>query len=141
MRVGNDREAKDLLEQCYDNGFRNAATANSLKLLDSLQNYETVRTQHAVLRLHKSEAALLRPYVEREADRAIATFEKKYNLRLPGPVQIELYPMHEDFAVRTMGMPGLGALGVTFVMSIAMDSPSGRERRAAITGRAPCGTS
>lgn len=126
MRVGNDREAKALLEECYGNGFRNAATANSLKLLDSLENYETVRTERAVLRLHKSEAALLRPYVEREANRAIAAFEKKYNLRLPGPVQIELYPMHEDFAVRTMGMPGLGALGVTFVMSIAMDSPSGR---------------
>ena len=126
MRTGQDREAKELLEQCYENGYRNAATANSLKLLDSLRNYETIRTKHAVLRLHKSEAALLRPYVEREADRAIAAFEKKYGLRLPGPVQIELYPNHEDFAVRTMGMPGLGALGVTFVLSIAMDSPSGR---------------
>ena len=30
------------------------------------------------------------------------------------PVQVEVYPDHEDFAVRTMGMPGLGALGVTF---------------------------
>jgi len=126
MRVGNDREAKELLEQCYENGFRNAATANSLKLLDSLRNYETFRTKRAVLRLHKSEAALLRPYVERETERAITVFEKKYGVTLPEPVQIELYPMHEDFAVRTMGMPGLGALGVTFVMSIAMDSPSGR---------------
>lgn len=126
MRVGDDVEAKKLLEEAFDNGFRNAATANSLKLLDSLRNYETIRTKRAVLRLHKSEAALLRPYVEREAERAIATFEQKYKLRLPGPVQIEFYPLHEDFAVRTMGMPGLGALGVTFVMSIAMDSPSGR---------------
>lgn len=126
MRVGNDQEAKQLLEQCYESGFRNAATANSLKLLDSLKNYETVRTKRAVLRLHKSEAALLRPYVERETERAITVFEKKYDTTLPGPVQIELYPMHEDFAVRTMGMPGLGALGVTFVLSVAMDSPSGR---------------
>ena len=35
-------------------------------------------------------------------------------MKLPGPVQVEVYPDHEDFAVRTMGMPGLGALGVTF---------------------------
>jgi hypothetical protein len=41
-------------------------------------------------------------------------------------VQVEVYPDHEDFAVRTMGMPGLGALGVTFGLVIAMDSPSGR---------------
>ena len=41
-------------------------------------------------------------------------------------MQVEVYPDHEDFAVRTMGMPGLGALGVTFGEVIAMDSPSGR---------------
>jgi tetratricopeptide (TPR) repeat protein len=44
---------------------------------------------------------------------------------------VEVYPDHEDFAVRTMGLPGLGALGVTFTSAtygsfIAMDSPSGR---------------
>jgi hypothetical protein len=39
---------------------------------------------------------------------------------------LEVYPDHEDFAVRTMGMPGLGALGVTFGEVVAMDSPSGR---------------
>ena len=40
---------------------------------------------------------------------------------------MEVYPNHEDFAVRTLGMPGLGALGVTFGYAIAMDSPSGRK--------------
>ena len=42
-------------------------------------------------------------------------------------MQVEVYPDHEDFAVRTMGMPGLGALGVTFGNVVAMDSPSGRK--------------
>ena len=48
-------------------------------------------------------------------------------MTLPGPVQVEVYPDHEDFAVRTMGMPGLGALGVTFGEVVAMDSPSARK--------------
>jgi tetratricopeptide (TPR) repeat protein len=39
---------------------------------------------------------------------------------------LEVYPDHEDFAVRTTGVPGLGALGVTFGTVVAMDSPSGR---------------
>src|SRR5207245_6273915 len=47
-------------------------------------------------------------------------------MKLERPVQVEVYPDHEDFAVRTTGVPGLGALGVTFGYSIAMDSPSGR---------------
>ena len=48
-------------------------------------------------------------------------------MKLTGPVQVEVYPDHEDFAVRTMGMPGLGALGVTFGQVVAMDSPSARQ--------------
>ena len=48
-------------------------------------------------------------------------------MTLPGPVQLEVYPNHEDFAVRTTGMPGLGALGVTFGEVVAMDSPSARK--------------
>ncbi len=58
--------------------------------------------------------------------RALATYDKKYQFHLAKPVQVEVYPDHEDFAVRTMGMPGLGALGVTFGYVVAMDSPSGR---------------
>ena len=30
------------------------------------------------------------------------------------PIVVELYPDHEDFAVRTAGMPGLGILGAAF---------------------------
>jgi hypothetical protein len=58
--------------------------------------------------------------------KVIRTYEAKYKFKLERAVQVEVYPDHEDFAVRTMGMPGLGALGVTFGYSIAMDSPSGR---------------
>jgi hypothetical protein len=70
---------------------------------------------------------LLRPYVQAELHTILATYEKKYRMKLPGPVQVEVYPNHEDFAVRTMGMPGLGALGVTFGEVVAMDSPSARK--------------
>ncbi len=69
----------------------------------------------------------MRPYFEDVLKRAMATYDKKYKMTLPGPVQVEVYPDHEDFAVRTMGMPGLGALGVTFGEVVAMDSPSGRK--------------
>ena len=49
-------------------------------------------------------------------------------MKLSGPVQPgRADPDHEDFAVRTMGMPGLGALGVTFGQVVAMDSPSARK--------------
>jgi tetratricopeptide (TPR) repeat protein len=126
MRLGQEDEPRQQLELCYANGYRDAATVNSLRLLDSYRNFVTYRDDTTILKLHKKEAELLRPYFEAELKRAMATYDKKYHMSLPGPVQVEVYPDHEDFAVRTMGMPGLGALGVTFGEVIAMDSPSAR---------------
>jgi tetratricopeptide (TPR) repeat protein len=127
MRLGQETEPKQHLELAYTNGYRNAATANSLKLLDSYKNFTTFRDDTVILKLNTKEAELLRPYFTEYTKRAIATYSAKYKVTLPGPVQIEVYPDHEDFAVRTMGLPGLGALGVTFGTVIAMDSPSGKK--------------
>jgi len=131
MRLGQEEEPLQQLEMSYNNGQRDAATVNSLRLLDSYKNFVTFHevTPNGTtnLKLRKSEADLLKPYFDVELHKAIATYEKKYKMTLPGPVQLEVYPDHEDFAVRTMGMPGLGALGVTFGEVVAMDSPSGRK--------------
>jgi tetratricopeptide (TPR) repeat protein len=127
MRLGQDQEARNQLEACYEHGYRNDATVNSLRLLDSYQNFVITKDPGIVLKLHKKEADLLRPYFEEQLRQDILDYEKKYRMKLPGPVQVEVYPDHEDFAVRTMGMPGLGALGVTFGEFVAMDSPSSRE--------------
>jgi cellulose synthase operon protein C len=127
MRLGQEEEPLQQLEMSYNNGQRDAATVNSLRLLDSYKNFVTFRDDTTILKLRKNEAELLRPYFEAELHKIMATYEKKYKMKLPGPVQVEVYPDHEDFAVRTMGMPGLGALGVTFGEVVAMDSPSGRK--------------
>ncbi|MFZ0978613.1 MAG: tetratricopeptide repeat protein [Candidatus Acidiferrales bacterium] len=127
MRLGQEDEPRRQLEMCYDNGYRNEATVNTLRLLDSYKNFVIFKDATTIIKLNEKEADLLHPYVEEILKRAMATYEKKYKMTLPGPVQVEVYPDHEDFAVRTTGMPGLGALGVTFGMVVAMDSPSGRQ--------------
>lgn len=127
MRLGQEDEPRQQLEMCYENGYRNEATVNTLRLLDSYKNFVVFKDETTIVKLNKKEADLLHPYVDEILKRAIATYEKKYKMKLPGPVQVEVYPDHEDFAVRTMGMPGLGALGVTFGEVVAMDSPSGRK--------------
>lgn len=127
MRMGQQDEPYKELELSYNNGYRDAATVNSLRLIDSYKNFDTYRDSQTIIRLNKSEAALLLPYMQSELHTILATYEKKYKMTLPGPVQLEVYPNHEDFAVRTTGMPGLGALGVTFGEVVAMDSPSARK--------------
>ncbi len=126
MRLGKEDEPFKELQLSYDNGYRDAATVNSLRLLDSYKNFETFRDATTILKLNKTEAAVLLPYLQSELHSILATYNEKYQMKLSGPVQVEVYPNHEDFAVRTMGMPGLGALGVTFGEVVAMDSPSAR---------------
>ncbi|MCC7174281.1 MAG: tetratricopeptide repeat protein [Bryobacterales bacterium] len=126
MRLGHDAEAKQHLEACYRAGNTYPSVGNPLRLLDSYKNFRYIKRDNIVLKLHQREADLLLPYVEEELRRAISAYEKKYKFRLDRPVQLEIYPDHEDFAVRILGMPGMGALGVTFVNVVAMDSPSGR---------------
>jgi tetratricopeptide (TPR) repeat protein len=127
MRLGQQEEAQKELELSYNSGYRDAATVNSLRLIDSYKNYVVFRDSATILKLKKTEAELLRPYFQNELRVILKTYSKKYDMNLPAPVQLEVYPDHEDFAVRTMGMPGLGALGVTFGEVVAMDSPSARK--------------
>jgi tetratricopeptide (TPR) repeat protein len=127
MRLGQVDEPHRQLEMCFNNGYRDKPTANSLRLLDSYKNFTTFTSPQTIVKLDTKEAAVLRPYVDAVLARAMTTYAQKYKMTLPGPVQVEVYPNHEDFAVRTDGMPGLGALGVTFGMVVAMDSPSGRK--------------
>ncbi len=127
MRLGNDTEARGELKQCYDAHHSSAQTRNALKFLDTLNQYQTFKSGNIELVLNKKEAALLRPYIEPELQKAVATYGRKYKMQLPGTVRLEVYPNHEDFIVRVLGLPGQGGLlGVTFGLVVAMDSPSAR---------------
>jgi tetratricopeptide (TPR) repeat protein len=127
MRLGQQDEPARELQLAYDHHFTDTATVNSLQLLDSYKNFVTIQDQTTILRLNRKEAELLKPYFEEQLHKAMATYNAKYKMTLPKPVQVEVYPDHEDFAVRTTGLPGLGALGVTFGEVVAMDSPSARK--------------
>ena len=56
------------------------------------------------------------------------TISKRYEFKYQGPILIEVFPRHDDFAVRIAGLPGMiGALGVCFGRVVALDSPKARD--------------
>lgn len=129
MRLGRIDEARPHLVASYEGDPFNSTTVNTLRLLDSLGNFEMVRVAQPAmnLQLHKQEVGTLGPYVRQLTAQSIREFSQRYGHQLTGPVTVELYPNHDDFAVRTAGLPGIGLLGVTFGHLVAMDSPSGRK--------------
>ena len=58
---------------------------------------------------------------------ALDTLSKRYQFTPKGPILIEIFPKHDDFAVRNVGLPGMiGALGACFGRVVTMDSPRAR---------------
>lgn len=126
LRQGQEEEGKAILEQAYANDPFNIWTVNTLRLLDSFDQFVRFETEHFRVKLHEKEAGTIRPYVEELLETSLTTLEQKYDHQVPGKYIFEMYPDHADFAVRTLGLPGLGALGATFGRTVAMDSPSAR---------------
>ncbi|HEY4086544.1 MAG TPA: tetratricopeptide repeat protein [Bryobacteraceae bacterium] len=138
MRLGRNEEAHTELDLAYSNGYADAATSNTLQLMETYKNYQTFTWPSAspdgpqpagILKLDQKEAAALRPYFEAEMKKAMATYEKKYGYKMTKPVQVEVYRRENDFGVRVMGLPGVGLLGVTFNTVVAMDGPSSRSKQ------------
>ncbi len=128
LRLGQVEPARRNLEAAFRRDPYNVWFKNTLDLLDTLATFRQVSTRDFRLVLDPGEADLLAPYVEDVAERAFADMASRYGYRPDGPVRVEVYPRHADFSVRTVGLVGLGALGVTFGRVVAMDSPSARAR-------------
>jgi tetratricopeptide (TPR) repeat protein len=136
LRDNRIAEAQAHLATAYSGDPFSRPVVNTLRLIDSFDNFQVEAFGQAadpaspdpavILRLHKDEAPIITPYVLKLVNASIDAYTERYGFELAEPVVVELYPDHDDFAVRTSGLPGIGLLGVTFGYLVAMDSPSGR---------------
>ncbi|MBT8404091.1 MAG: tetratricopeptide repeat protein [Gemmatimonadetes bacterium] len=127
LRTGMIETGRANLERAFAGDPYNVWFKNTLDLLDTFEQYRVVRTDNLEIMLHGSEADLLEPYVTAVAEEAFAALRARYGAPPPTPIRLELYPRSADFSVRTFGLVGLGALGVSFGSTLVMDSPSARE--------------
>jgi cellulose synthase operon protein C len=127
FRLGRIEDARASLERSFAGDPYNVWIKNNLDLLDTFEEYDVRRLAGFELMLHRDEADLLLPYLEIAAAQAHSELSERYGDRPRGDVRIEMYPRSADFSVRTVGLAGLGALGVSFGDVLALDSPSARE--------------
>ncbi len=127
LRLGDEGEAKRELEVAFKADPFDVMKKNTLSMLDQLETFVTVTDGNLVMRFHPDEAAVMREQALPLAKEAIAALSRRWNFTPVGPLIVEIFPNHDDFAVRTMGLPGLvGALGVCFGKVVALDSPKAR---------------
>jgi tetratricopeptide (TPR) repeat protein len=127
LRTGDETGARQALETAFKADPYDVITYNSLALLDTVDKFVTIREGDLIIRLHPDEAAVMRESVIPLAKQSLETLSKQYQFKPMGPILVEMFPKHDDFAVRTLGLPGfLGALGACFGRVVTLDSPKAR---------------
>jgi tetratricopeptide (TPR) repeat protein len=127
MRTGDEAGARVVLDNTFKVFSFDQVTFNLLALLDKLEKFEVVRDGDFIFKFDPSEARVLREYAIPLAHEALKKLSTSYQFTPKGPILIEIFPVHDDFAVRNLGLPGLvGALGACFGRVVSMDSPKAK---------------
>ena len=127
LRTGDEPGARAALERSFAADPFDVVTFNLLGLLDTLDEFETFQEGDLIVRLDPDEAPVLSQYVLPLAQRALDDLSARYAFEPEGPILVEVFPRHDDFAVRNLGLPGMiGALGACFGKVVTLDSPRAR---------------
>ena len=127
LRTGDEAGARLALERSFGDDPYDVITFNLLEMLDTLDGFETFEEGDLIVRLHPDEAPVLKDYVIDLGQRALDELSVRYGMEPEGPILIEVFPQHDHFAVRTLGLPGMiGALGACFGRVVTLDSPRAR---------------
>ena len=126
LRLGQMEAGRAQVEKSFQGDPFNIWAKNTLDLLDTMEEYRETKHDQFLIKADAKESDVVTPYAAELLSEAATKLTAKYQFTPQGPITVELFPNHEDFAVRTLGLPGLGALGVCFGQVIAADSPSAR---------------
>ncbi|MCU0722730.1 MAG: tetratricopeptide repeat protein [Planctomycetes bacterium] len=122
-RQGEYAKAKEALEKGFTGDSYNRMARNLLTLFDDYVHFTPHKTEHFEMLFHKKEEAVMSRYCGRLLEESWKVLTAKYGFEPAVPVRVEMFTQADDFAVRTLGFPGLGALGACFGPLITLDSP------------------
>jgi tetratricopeptide (TPR) repeat protein len=127
LRTGDEDGARAALEQSFKDHPYDVVSYNLLQMMDTLDKFVTLRDGEFIIRVDKTEAPVLGDSAIAMAHQAMTALTKRYQFTPKGPILVEIFPKHDDFAVRNVGLPGMiGALGACFGRVVTMDSPRAR---------------
>jgi tetratricopeptide (TPR) repeat protein len=132
FRVGDETKAKEYLDKAYEKDKFHVWNRNTLTLMDSFETAFTLfKTEHLDVRIDNNDRDLMQGYLGDLLEKIYADLSARYKYEVKGRMLFELYDKHSDFSVRTLGVPGLGALGVCFGNVFVSLSPEARKQMSA----------
>lgn len=123
MRMAKEAEARKILEKAYEADKFNVRVFNSLAVLDHLDKYETLKTEHFILRFDKKNDTVLANFMAVYLEDIYKELGDQFDHRPKGPFQIQIFMKHEMFSGRVVAVPDLHTIGACTGPLVAMVSP------------------
>jgi len=128
MRLGKESEARKSLTEAFEADPFNVRVDNSLKVLDHLARYETIKTPHYHVRFDPKHDDILARFVVHYLENLHKELEKKFDFHPKEPYLIEIFNKHEMFSGRVTALPDLHTIGACTGRMFAMVSTHDRSK-------------
>ncbi|WP_425615569.1 tetratricopeptide repeat protein [Anatilimnocola sp. NA78] len=130
MRLGDEKQAAELLEESFRLDPFNVRVKNQLEVLDLLQTYAVLETDHFILKFDRGASELLARYAaEVLEDEIYPQITQALNYEPAEKTLIEIFTRgkntsgHGWFSARMVGLPSIGTVGACAGKMVAIVSP------------------
>jgi tetratricopeptide (TPR) repeat protein len=123
MRMAKEIEARKILGEAFKADPFNVRVFNSLAVLDHLDKYESLNTEHFILRFDKKNDTVLANYMAVYLEEIYKDLADQFDYRPKGPLQIQIFKRHQMFSGRVVAVPDLHTIGACTGPLVAMVSP------------------
>ncbi len=124
LNVGDDAKAEKYLKAAEKGDpFENLYRRNFIELFNATRNFTVRKDAKFVLRMPPNEEEAYYRLLRSRMGDSIEMLQKKWGFRVAEPTYVLEFEKQEDFATRTIGLPGFPALGACFGQVVTLDSP------------------
>ena len=129
MQWGLEDRARDALDVAWALDPFNQRTKFTLDLLDMLQRFDRVETEHFVIRYDDRHDPGLGDYIAASLEEIYEEVTGDYDTPLETKTIVEVFPTHREFSVRITGKPWIHTVGACTGRVIALTSPRESPKR------------
>ncbi|MGZ0163732.1 MAG: tetratricopeptide repeat protein [Planctomycetales bacterium] len=130
MQTGRSDQAKQLLDEAFKADPYHVRVSNMRKVLGVLSGYETITTDHFVIRVDSQEDKILGEYMAEYLEEVYPELVELYGYEPPQRSVFEIYnnakglSAHQWFSARMVGLPWIQTIGASTGMMVALASPT-----------------
>lgn len=134
MRIGRNADASKILDKAFDADPYHVRVSNMRKVLKLLDGYETITTDHFVIRVDGQADRILGRYMAEFLEEQYPILVEKFGFEPPARTQFEIFnkakglSAHQWFSARMIGLPWVQTIGASTGMIVALASPTATEK-------------